>query len=465
MTPSTPQSRKSPGEPDRRDSSPMAAENLALHGDRLLDANLRVFGAQADHPGLESPLTDELLASFKNKTVAGQTAEPRLAIGARSVVLASGEGRPGAWVSRRKLMAGLSAAAAMIAVGAVIFNTHAPTSRVNAAAILSSLRTRSISGVNIVFNHLRAEGASIDGIINVRLDPALDVDTILDEGFEPDTQRRSAGSGGVNRSIAAATLNITAHDPEIEGMEFRVDLGFQSDRKWVFLRNTRVPDAKHHPDASGLALVAMLTRGGVMLDLSDLHPGSFEPLTDSADAAAETRTLQFGDTDADPRGTVSLNLGISSKHGGGRGTMSFRPSIGSPARAGLQIPDNFRVMIRQLLNGGAGADQLLQFEQTLERAGQTATVEDLGSGRYLLITAPPADGPDGCGIGTVQITYMQDVGVQMVELVPRAPATGSITITFDDQDIDPSRLDPAGLVTAQTMTIDSHWIRAWHPDR
>lgn len=458
---------------------PRDARTHADHADQLLDANLRMLGeevgAQADMPSL----TPELLASFKSGARTADDSSHE-----RDIVAMIGERSDGhrVWISKRRLTAGLSAAAAAVAVAAVVFTTHTPMSTVNAAAILSSLRARTISGVNITFNDLRTPDAAIDGTINVRLDPALDINTILDAGFEPQGTHGQGLRTGSNRSVAAATLNIAAFAPGIEGMQFRVDMGFHQDKKWVYVQNTHVPEKTNRSDASGLALASVLTRGGVLLDLSDLDfdrghaSGGAHVAIDTAQDSAATgfdgasidevsplgAILRIGNSKASTQRTISLRIGMNSHRDAG-GSVSFRPSIASPERVGLDIPEQFKAMIRQLLTGGAGAEQLAQFEQTLERVGQDAKVEDLSGGRYLLTTSPHAGSDQTCGISSVQITYIQGQGVESVELVAGNGATGSVMITFDDAPIAASRLDPAGLVTPQTMTIDSRWIRAWLP--
>lgn len=413
------------------------------HADRLLDANLGRIGA-AMHASGETPagLNPELLAAFKQSPRSGVKRDSAASsfAGSQGVPTHEPMNRARIRTTRARVAAGLSAIAAMVAIAAAVFTTGTPSSRVNAATILTSLRSRTISGVNMAFKDIRTPMASMNGMVKLRIDPPVELDTLLDHG-------RDAGSD--DRLTATADMDVIVHEPTIDGAAFRFRAALSNDRKWFFVQNTTSGSAQGDQTRPTFAMVHLLTRSGVLVDFSDLSSDDLRllaPLSPSPDGEPDGGNI--GDHS---NMRVSVGLSASSSTPG-----RVRPIVG------IEMSDRFQSLIRQVLTGVAGSEQMGEIQNIIHDAGREATVENLGNGRFLLTVSCPAEDPRN-DLATVRVTYAKDVGVESVEIVPRAPSTGSVVLTFANDPIDTQLLDPGRLTTPQTFVIDSDWIRSWLP--
>lgn len=463
------------------------------HADRLLDANLTRFArAASGEPGAARLNNDELAAikhaaraqwanGAANRQTGSEAGRDRWSIDTHRHD-ADGFGR----VRGRGFWTGFTAAAATLAIGAVLFTTSAPSSRVNAASILSSLRARLISGADIEFKSFDAGDVTLNGRVQARLPKPVDAGLILqphEQGLVPPVPPT------LEDLSVAGRIDVAIDEQPARGMVFSVDLGFSPQSRWVYLRTladqpsstggTRAkgPKGPGGPgggagqrsisgpagfEALGLAVVQTLLRNGVMVDLSDLDLAQFSEAPGQHDETTEPGAAEATTTDgAHEPGRVRVGLtpkglAISATPPGGTNA-----SKNGAAASPMSPLDDLARGAAGLLSGRADAEQIRALQQALERAGKQATVEDLGGGQYVL-HARTGETEVG-GIGGVRVEYQKDAGVERVEFFSNRAdgGGGSIVVTLPATPLDGTLLESSRVVQPGAMVIDSRMLRQW----
>lgn len=474
-----------------------AGDEPRAHADRLLDANLARFAQVAAHEPGAARLSKDELAAIKNAARtqwAGGAAERQAEIEAAGDRWSIGTRQRGiddvGRTRGRRFWTGFTAAAATLAIGAVLFTTNTPTSRVNAASILSSLRARLISGADIEFKSFDAGEVTLNGRVHARLPKPVDAGVILQphaDGLVPPVPPT------LEDLSVAGRIDVAIDEQPARGMVFSVDLGFSPESRWVYLRTLadqpalsggvrakgpRAPGQRAVSgtsgfEALGLAVVQTLLRNGVMVDLSDLDLGQFaEGEHRSGGAASSEREGKEKDEQEAGRVRVGLTpkgLAISatppsrsrSVSDGGESAGEGQSSASSSPLSPLSPLDDLARGAAGLLSGRADAEQIRALQQALERAGKQATVEELGGGRYVL-HARTGETQEG-GIGGVRVEYQQDAGVERVEFLSNRAdgGGGSIVVTLPSTPIDGALLESSRVVQPGAMVIDSRMLRQW----
>lgn len=333
------------------------------------------------------------------------------------------------WFSRPRMLAAAAGLAIVAGVGVVLFPIHGPTARVEASTILRSLQAEAVDRLRLEFAGIEMEGNSINGLVQLRFDRAVNVAELV--GGE--------GGGAPPRALGLAQLQvdlnlIIADDGQRHQVVVKGGLGGGVDGKsnWVLL-NADAATVKN------LGVPITLPSGGVYIDLGAEAAQWFnhEMMGDEVEAAA--------DEDA----------------------QAVLPAAPEPAG---ELADNQERIVQaiQQLFGGQGLAGLSNLHGALERAGAAATLSRTGDQSYRL-SAPigqlmrdegdPVD-PDFKDVVMV-IHYLDGQGVQSISFTGLGGATGAMKIEFLSGPIDAGLLDGAAHARpGQTLMINVDAIKA-----
>lgn len=390
------------------------------------DANLRALASATGLPGADSPDAAQL-ARWK--------AGDDQSAGAGPIPIAAGR-RSGRL--RRRLLAAGSAVAATAAVAAVLF-TQGRSSKVEAATILRSLQQAVIRGVNVSLQGEVGDDIAVNGEIRVRFAAPLDLDRLMAdppvEVAEPDIS-----------ALYGAIDVVIGDDGPLPGLNARLEFASTQPSTWVFVRSNN-PNVVA-PDANARRVMGFIAQG-VMLDLGDGGLDVFDKL----------------DLGGDMEGTIS----IQADRGGLKVQVDEDADGAGAANQPAATPEDMLQhdrLVRSIISGRAGEQELQELLELLERHAADATVEPQGNGRYLLkvLLDPdqlPADPAANAG-SMVQVAYTQDLGVEWAEFHTVGDITGSMRIEFAADAIDPALVDKNRvIVPGRTMIMTPEIIRGF----
>ena len=378
-----------------------------LHPDTshdMLDANLRAISGRIDLPPDPAP---DAVASWKQPSPAKRAAGQFPLVRTHS---------PGVFrMSRSRFTLFGSAVAATVALGAFFFASTGGQ-KVQAATILKSLRARTVEGVRVNLQQIHCDEFAVNGELRVQFAAPATVEQLMDA--PPDVE------------VVYAALDLT-HD----GNALRIEGTLREHAAWIFARG-EVPEAQ---------LFAPGIRNGVIVDLG---PEFVRML--SGPGCGDIDELDIPPEMLDPNGAHG-NVEIVIKNDG--------DNPGGIAA----IPDG---LLKNLFSGKAGPDQLKEIETTLNQADTTTSVQDLGSGQYLLTCTPKAGGERLDGVGTTKLSYTEQRGVEWIEVTLVGEATGTVRIDFPETRIDGSLLDKARLIEqGKTTVIDGNSLKGFLPSK
>ena len=439
------------------------------HADRVLDANLSEFGASLRASAARGDEgAERALRALRAELGAGELGEIKSAARER---WAEEGARP--LVMRRRVWAGLSAAAAAVAVTGALLVPYSRGGEVNAAMILTSLRERTIRGVQIEFRHFAAEGAVLDGMVRAVVDPPLDVAKIVDAAgageFEPGPATAGAGAGvgaagheaagakGARSAALAGSVRAEITDPALRGVTLEFNVGLSHESKWAMVSAPVLPRGSEarRVNRQALSAIEMFIARGVVLDFSSLDMDAVQGFSEQVQRAFGPTAEQVTAT-----GRGGFTLGWDPRRGVVAG--AFPPGAGGAQGAG--DTQGLVRLVGSLLSGRADKRDLDEFSRLIQEAGTSAKVIGLGGGRYALESTPPAGAEGECGVALMRLVYEQDVGIESIEMRSSLPGKdgsadgGSIVITFADAPIDPAGLDYQRLLTPGTLILDSSWL-------
>ncbi len=474
---------------DSADQSPEATAQ-----DRTMDANLRAIGPSLGLPG---GLSQERIAAFR----AMGHSTPRISRSDSDASDSPGRRRP-----RSRWLAIGSAMAACVAIGTALFSMSSG-SRVEASTILNDLRQRQVSGIDIDLMGLGAEGVTVNGMLRLRLQRPVTVDQLGDADMDGN------GPGAVYAKLAVET-DATVN--ELPNARFGMEMAFSPNVGWVYLIADDATADRIQQVEPRAAFISNMARSGLLVNIGAIDEDLLAEfgLDGSALAEFEDARLQAHDqaqrtgvairvrqraeinvsgdlnnltdeqiqsineaqraldrvsnrtpadrlvveTDAEGRRTVRLAAETQS------GDASSVDSAGQRAESA----DDARMRgienaVRSLLTGTARQGELDQIRNLLTQANGTATVRNLGRGEYELVadlrdeTARPGE----AGSAQLTVRYLEDQGVQWVELSRIDGATGSIRLAFAGDPIAPELMNADRLITVgRTNYVD---LRAMLP--
>lgn len=357
--------------------------------------------------------------------------------------------------SRARWWAAGSAVAATIAFTTALFTITAGSS-VQAGTIIDQLRQKRIRGVDISLNALSAEGVTVNGKIQMRSRESIRVDQLAErDPFGPE-------EFGAMHGTVSITTDQTARFPDAS---ITAEAAFTDRSGWVYLHASDTTIQAAQQQAPQMAFMMQMLRSGLVLNIGaitpellqrigphDPPPGALDDLTDEQIASINNASENFekatgkphkrlnAATDADGKRRVSVTLGMQANDKGSAPVIRLDPGEGPTGAAAMR-----------LLNGTARRTELEQLIGFLKNTNQNATVKDLGAGKYMLTAEltdpanPPAAGTTRRD-ATMTVMYEEQGGVQWAEITDLREATGSIRVTFVDNDIDPALLGYKRLV-------------------
>jgi hypothetical protein len=411
--------------PPRRDES-----------DAMLDANLHALGARTGM--VPAPSADELRAWRTN----GAAAAPALRLAeSEGAAPARPPHSPHAW-RRPRWVTMLTAAAACVAAAVGIF-IQPWSSRVEASTIIKSLRAKDFGGMNIRFDHVSSAGTTIDGTIYLRLKRAISLDRLDEPGvLDPENPGHEGDLGA-----AYATFTVTTDD-SVKGMSgARIDAegALTPASGWMYLHTsdrTATQLSAASPIAAGLAT---MSQHGVIMNIGGLDDRFFDGLNAMMCPMAQDEgpIRAAVERDADGHGKVSVGMRL--------GVREHAPSAEQIRR--------FTSLARTIISGKARKGELDQMRTMLQDDfAQTASVQNLGNGRYLL-SAELSDPRAAGHAATLRSLYEESGGVQWAELSNMHGATGTIRFDFAADPIDPALLSYDRLVqTGTTNYLDLRMV-------
>ncbi|MGH7132940.1 MAG: hypothetical protein ACREJO_13450 [Phycisphaerales bacterium] len=372
----------------------------------MLDANLRAIAGRIDLPPDPAP---DAVASWKQPSPAKRAAGPFPLVRTH---------RPGVFrMSRTRFALFGSAVAATVALGAVFFASTGG-SKVQAATILKSLRARTVEGVRVNLQQIHCDTFAVNGEVRVQFGAPTTIDQLMEA--PPDVE------------VVYAALDVT-HD----GNALRLEGALREHAAWIFARG-EVPEAQ---------LFAPGIRNGVIVDLGP----EFVKMLSGPDCGD-------GPDDIDPALIPPEMLDPAAGQGNVQIVIKNDPDNPGGIAA---IPDG---LLKNLFSGKAGPDQLKEIETVLNQSDTTTTVQDLGSGQYLLTCTPNAGGERLDGVGTTKVSYTEQRGVEWIEVTLVGEATGIVRIDFPETRIDAVLLDKARLIEqGKTTVIDGNSLKGFFP--
>jgi hypothetical protein len=420
-------------------NSGSAGEHREGGPDAHLDANLRAIGARMG--ALPSP-SEAQIRSWRGERAADAPAL-RLseAAGGDSTVRTL---RP----RRSRWLAAGSAIAACVAIGTAIF-LQPWGSTVQASTIINGLRNKTFGGVNLRFDHVSSRGTTVDGMIRVRLDTPVSIET-LDDAHALD--------GKDHFGAAYGKFTITTDDtvPGWAGGRIEAEGALTRGSGWMYLLasdKTVKQLAAAEPRAMGLASMAGT---GVLLNIGGVDEPFFEGLH---------AMMCPGECAGGPMGKTGLHASVQTTPDG-HGTVSVGMSARVPGEPGgrnapsMEQMQRFASLARMLLSGKARQGELDQLKGMIQNDfAQQANVRKLSGGQYLLTAdLPDPEAPAGATSpgATLRVCYEEAAGVQWAEIVNMRDTTGTVRIEFFDTDpIDPALLQYGRLVeTGKTNYLD-----------
>jgi hypothetical protein len=383
------------------DSNPNPVADNADHADTLTDLNLRAFADVMKMPG-EAPIADDTRVHDAH------------------------EARPARRRSRRPrwFAFGSAAAAACLAIAGIVYTQHS-TPRVQAAEILASLRQAQILGLDIALDHLSTEGVTVDGLLRMRLKHPVAVEQIDDP----------AAWDQNNFGAVHAALHITTDGraQEAPNLDATFEMAFTEQFGWIYIKTdaaTADHFAQQFPPARGFIGPAA---NGLLLNIGPIDEEFLSGL--NVNVAHDDR---IDGPSGRPSITVSGSAHQADPDAHTPGTVSVETSI-KVSGAGN---DALEQLSTNLLRGTAGRAEIDQIKSLLNGQNQQATVNDLGQGRYELVTMLK-DTDEAQPSARMTILYEQNAGVRTVSIEPLDGATGAIHLAMAEAPINPADLDIA----------------------
>lgn len=348
---------------------------------------------------------------------------------------------------RRRLLAAGSAIAACAAVAGVLF-IQGRSSQVEAATIIRSLRQAMVGGFNVSLRGVAAKHFAIEGDIKLRFDRPLNLEAMID-----DTNIAAADPG-----VSTLHGELTVHadnDSMIPGLNLRLEFASTPQSTWAFVKSNNPNQVA--PDPHARRIMGFLTHG-VMLDLGEGGMQAIERLGLDADGDPVTR------------GTVSIRAGSGGievdvdRDGDPSPVVAEVQTDGSPASRAEMVQHNR--LLRAIVSGRASEQELQEMLDLLQRHAADATVEPQGNGRYLLkVLIDPDQGPAGppeFNGAMIEVSYVQEVGVEWAEFHTSGELTGTMRVEFSGDVIEPELLDKSRVIEpGRTMIVTPEIIQGF----
>ncbi len=303
-----------------------------------------------------------------------------------------------------------AAAAVVLSVGSFIY-FGPTTSRVEAATILTSLRTSLWDSLRIELRQIEADGVAVDGEMEIHFEQPVSMAGIFD------------GSQDVSVRSGYGHLAILAGDdaePDMLGLDMTIEGGFGADATWAFVDLRGLPEELH--EEPGAAFVLGMLQGGVLLQLDGLLDGD-----DTDDAAPADDTPQPGSDDG-----LVIDMRISTDD---------RDSAGASDESSLVVKPNVTLsfddgdeqlgeLVETLLRGRASPEDLLALADRLEDSADI-TVLNMGDGAYVL-RAENIEGDEDTADTIIEIGYAEGTGVEWLEVSNVEGTNGVVRVALSD---------------------------------
>lgn len=330
------------------------------------------------------------------------------------------EARRGRWSAAAWLS---SSVAAMVAISAFFFApSHSGNGTVHAAMIFRNLREASHRGLLIELRNIQAEGYRVDGRVQVAFKQPISLAAIVSDDFEPQFE------------AAAGELTVLASPDaeELAGMELATAFEVRSDKLWMYVKFVEFPQSLLEEEPMVALFVPVLQRG-LLLDIDDatmkvLDLGDMLNDDSAADASTDQLKLQIeaGASRNDAKAGVAVK------------------KDDKPA-GGLQLDGvdaATEQMLRGLLSGEAGRDQLQALVTMLEQAAGRVDLREKEKGVWVLTAGDfkvedlgmDAEEAEMLRNAVLRITYAegQGQGVQGLEIDGLGRSGGQVVVRFTD---------------------------------
>lgn len=315
-----------------------------------------------------------------------------------------------------------SSVAAMVAVTAFFF-APAPSGNgtVHAAMIFRDLREASHRGLLIEMRNIEAEGYRVDGRVQVAFKQPISVAAILEDNFEPQFE---AAAGEV-------TVLASPDAEELAGMELAAAFDVRSGKLWTYVKFVEFPESLIEEEPMVTLFVPMLRRG-LLLDIDE----------------ATMKELDLGDMlndESDADAALDEQIKIEIEAGASRDNVKAGAALKKDDKPGdgLQLDGvdaATEQMVRGLLSGEAGRDQLQTLVTMLEQAAGRVDLKEQQKGVWVLTAGDfkvdelgmDAEEADLLRNAVLRITYAQGQGVQGLEIDGLGRSGGQVVVRFTD---------------------------------
>lgn len=392
------------------------------HADHLTDVNLRraagvlSFGSDADGASLRAA------AGTVDRTRVHASGTPRVAR------------------RRRGWMAFGSAIAACVAAAAVLVTGQRGT-EVQASTILSSLRNMTFGGLDIKFEGVGDDLATIDGLLRLRLKSPISIEDL----GSPATASKSE-FGAMH---AALRLRTDVRAP-LSGAEVRLEGALSPSVGWVYAQTDAATAQRVMAYQPRSMIVMKMLQNGLLVNIGPTTANLLGPFLGGKPAVnAQENTL------------LLHALAFIQRHDPQAAAQIQHELTRTPTDQERRLDE----LAIGLLTGRAGPADLELMVKLLSEVDAKPSVQRLDGNRFLLVTelkAPLQDHPDA----RLRVMYEPSAGVRWIEIEPIAApdghlesnvaAKGRIRIEPNLTPIEPSDMDSARLITVgRTNFIDA----------
>lgn len=332
--------------------------------------------------------------------------------------------------------------AAALAVAVFLFGPF-HEQRVEAATIISSLKTSAWRTLRVTFEKVEVEGIAINGEAEVRFCQPTSFSELV-KSLENDH--------GDSNPAHSSALDLTAE--KVESVYFDLDVRAGPDAEddvagldvmvrggwvlpseaWLFCQLRQLPAEvlRESPEAQ---LIVMLLGKGVMLDLNGMDDwvGKFmddvgEDDRDEADppAAADAGAVQVGvkvQASAKADDSAAEAIEPEAAHAAVAGDSGVELEFD-----GMDEAD--KLLLNRVLSGRATASELEQLLAGIDHEGADLNIEARGNGLHVLTASNFEDDDEFMQHARVEVAYQEGAGVQWLAVNNVGPHQGAIRIDF-----------------------------------
>ncbi len=421
-----------------------------------------------DHPDAHDAQLDRNLRRWAERLPlpAAPSARQRAAWKTPPAVAVEGEASPAAPQPRKgvirmfpaRFWAITGSAVAAAALGAALLLNPSGSSRADAAMILQSFRDSVHRGLRLDIRDIHVEGLLVNGRVQLDFAEPLNIGALLCEDQDFDMPEPAV-------VFVDATVRADAGAADLAGLDAQVTAALSQSEQWAYARVERLPDEIVDELPPPIAYFATnLLRNGVFVDIASLDALDSDDDDDSqtgGHGAGVTGRINVGVHNGHagqanaPVASTKVDVRISTDEHEASQAAGFDLSADGPSHEMLEN------LIRPLLSGAAGRDDIDALIASLNSTNIATQVEEVEPGFYVLHGGNLNVGGDDPFLANaeIRIAYRENVGVEWFALENLGDRNGSVRVQFANDALDPALLNRSRVIqVGVTTVIDANTI-------